>query len=48
MDIQELIDQLVQLEKLFPNDYEFGGLVRLFIRQNFEKINNEKIKDNNE
>jgi hypothetical protein len=47
MERQEIIDQLVQLEKTCSNDYELGGLLRDFIRENFtmftmyEKSNEE-------
>ena len=38
MEKQEIIEQLVQLEMNCSNDYELGGLVREFIRQNFEEV----------
>ena len=37
MERQEIIEQLVQLEENCSNDYELGGLVWEFIRQNFEE-----------
>jgi len=37
MEKQEIIQQLVQLEQTSSNDFELGGLVREFIRKNFEE-----------
>jgi hypothetical protein len=38
MEKQEIIEQLIQLEKTSSNDFELGGLVRDFIRRNFEEL----------
>lgn len=37
MENTQLIQQLVQLEKLTPNDIELGNLLRQFIRNNFNQ-----------
>ena len=41
MEKKEIIEQLTQLEKICSNDYELGGFVREFIRNNF--LINESI-----
>ena len=47
MERQEIIDQLVQLEKTCSNDYELGGLLRDFIRDNFTMYMYEKSNEEN-
>ena len=36
-NLQQLIEALIKLEKQYPNNYDLGAEVRIFINENLKK-----------